>query len=312
MNAAPDIETKSGRPLQIGMGMGTQWKSLKFAQKTKCGEIVEEIVDQICLALKNGYYHIDTAEVYTTHPEVGAAIRKSGQKREDVFITSKFNGGIKGAPRISKDPTEAIQKILKDLHSDYLDLYLIHQPFFDDDPSLQLKIKDAWTHMVELKLKGKVRYIGVSNFSVTHIEKIMQNFSKPFHPQVNQIEFHPYLQEQSPGIVDFCHKNSIVMEAYAPLAPLLRFREKNPLIEEHPLNELLIFMMEKYAKTDAQILLKYCLQKSFIPITTSSKVQRIKESLEVYDFEMSSHDVNLIDHVGSKAVYRSFFTKEYG
>lgn len=312
MDAALEVRTKSGRPLQVGMGMGTQWKLLKFEQKKKGGEIVEEIVDQICLALQNGYYHIDTAEVYTTHPEVGAAIRRSGYKREDVFITSKFNGGIEGAPRTSRNPTEAVQKILKELDSDYLDLYLIHQPFFDDDPSLQLSIQDAWRHMVELKLKGKVRYIGVSNFSIAHIKKIMQDFSKPFYPQVNQIEFHPYLQEQSPQIVDFCHKNSILMEAYAPLAPLLRFQGKNPLIEEHPLKELLPFMMRKYAKTDAQILLKYCLQKSFIPITTSSKVQRIKESLDIYDFEMSSNDIKLIDDVGAKVVYRSFFTREYG
>lgn len=303
------IRTKSGRPLEIGTGTGTQWKWLKFEQrKSDKSRIVEELVSQLLTCFELGLYHIDTAEVYTTHPEIGVAVKRSGIDRNDLFITSKFNGGIEEAPRTSSNPKEALNKILEELDMDFVDLFLVHQPFFDTD-DLELSLESVWSQMIELKNEGKARYIGVSNFAVCHLQRLLTNFKEPDLPAVNQIEFHPYLQNQSPGIVQFCQKNNILIEAYAPLAPLFVMLEDSQ--ETHPLVNVLAKLATKYEKTDAQILLRYCLQKSILPITTSSKRERIKQSLDVYNFSITDDDIKTLDIQGSKYVLQKFFKGAY-
>ncbi|CUM68056.1 uncharacterized protein PRCAT00005771001 [Priceomyces carsonii] len=305
------LKTKSGKPLKIGTGTGTKWKWLKFDRSDgQDGQLTEELVDQIVLSLQYGYRHIDTAEVYTTHPEIGAAVKRCKVNRDDIFITSKFNGGIDEAPRTSENPIDALEKALEELDTDYIDLFLIHQPFFDERED-DLTIEDVWKQMVELKRKGKARYIGVSNFAVPHMKKIFGAFNSEDRPVVNQIEFHPYLQEQSPGIIEFCKENNILIEAYAPLAPLFRVTKNGNEIKDHPLPKVLDSMVQKYRKTDAQILLRYCLEKDVVPITTSSKPSRINESLAVYEFKLDPEDVSTLDSVGSEFPFRAFFEHSY-
>ncbi|CCE84124.1 Piso0_004727 [Millerozyma farinosa CBS 7064] len=304
-----EIRTKSGRPLEIGTGTGTQWKWLKLEQKERGkSSVSEELVSQLLTCFEVGFYHVDTAEVYTTHPEIGEAVKRSGIDRNDLFITSKFNGGIDEAPRTSKNPREALNKILKELDMDFVDLFLVHQPFFDSDES-ELSLESVWSQMIELKNEGKARYIGVSNFAVCHLERLFRNFRKSDYPVVNQIEFHPCLQNQSRGIVQFCQKNNILIEAYAPLAPLLGSSDDSQ--ERQPLVSVLEKLSTRYEKTGAQILLRYCLQKSILPITTSSKRERIEQSLDVYNFSIRDDDMEMLDIEGSRYALQKFFKGAY-
>lgn len=308
-----NFTTKSGKPITLGTGTGTKWQWLKKGRpEEEQNTLTTELVDLILLALENGYNHIDTAEVYTTHPEVAAAVKKSGIAREDLFITTKYTPGFRTFPAISSGPTEFIDRALKELETDYVDLFLIHSPFFEEKVSRGQTLESAWAEVIDAKKAGKVRHIGVSNFSKEHLERTFKVAGNPdFYPKVNQIEFHPYLQNQSPGIIKFAQENDILIEAYGPLSTLFRIKQNGVDVEDHPLKELIPKLAEKYGKTDAQILLRYTLQKKILPITTSSKLDRIRQSLEVYNFEISDEDVAEIDKTGSSYHFRQFFVEEY-
>ncbi|KAK6454769.1 Aldo/keto reductase [Scheffersomyces xylosifermentans] len=308
-----NFTTKSGIPITIGTGTGTKWQWLKKGRpEDQKDTLVTELVDQLLLALQNGYNHIDTAEVYTTHPEVAEAVKKSGIPREDLFITTKYSPGFRTFQALSKGPTDFIDTALKELQTDYVDLFLIHSPFFDEAVSRGQTLESSWAEVIEAKKAGKVREIGVSNYAKPHLEKIFKVAgSTEFYPKVNQIEFHPYLQNQSKDIVKFAQENDILIEAYGPLTPLFRIKKDGKDVEDHPLKPLLQELSEKYGKTDAQILLRYTLQKGILPITTSTKVERIKQSLEVYEFEITAEDVAKIDEVGASYPFRQFFDQEY-
>lgn len=300
VDPAKTFFTVSGKPLVIGTGSGTKWQWLKKGKALEDNAPGQELVDQLLLALNNGFYHIDTAEFYTTHHEVGEAVKQSGIKREDLWITSKYS------PYSGRTVTEAIDITLKELDTEYLDFYLIHTPFFKDDSKYSIEM--AWKDMVEVKKQGKARYIGVSNFTVEQLERVFKTCEPEFYPSVNQVEFHAYLQDQTVNITDFCVKHNILLESYGPLSPLFRVPTEG---ESHPLKDILPKLSENYGKTESQILLRYVLQKGYLPITTSSKVQRIKESLDIYQFELSQDDINLIDTEGSKLKVRGFFNDNY-
>lgn len=303
------LYTKSGRPLLIGTGTGTKWQHLKKSRPEKDG-LTKELVDQLVLALNSGFYHIDAAEIYTTHSEVGAAVKQSGIKREDLFLTSKYFSGSSRYPAISSSPTEAVDKALEELGTSYLDLYLIHTPFFDELTSHGYNSVKAYKELIKAKEEGKIRYLGTSNYAKQHLEEIMKAVEHKDYPVVNQIEFHPYLQNQSEGIVEFCQQHGILVEAYGPLTPLFRIQTGPDGTSNDPLKEILPKLSDKYKKTEAQILLRYTVAKGILPITTSSNPQRVKESLSIYEFDIEPVDVRLIDKVGSTFKFRSFF-KEY-
>ncbi|KAK6200522.1 Aldo/keto reductase [Scheffersomyces amazonensis] len=308
-----NYKTKSGKPITLGTGTGTKWQWLKKGRPDDEQDTLhQDLVDQLILALENGYNHIDTAEVYTTHSEVAAAVKQSGIPREDLWITTKYNPGFRTFVARSKTPTEFIDNALKELETDYVDLFLIHSPFFGEVISHGQTIESAWKELIAAKKAGKVREIGVSNFAVAHIEKaIKSSESKEYWPKVNQIEFHPYLQNQSKNIIDFSKENDILIEAYGPLTPLFRIKKDGVEIDDHPLKPLLAKLSEKYGKTDSQILLRYTLQKGILPITTSSKVERIKQSLDIYDFAISNEDFDEIETIGNSYPFRGFFDEEF-
>lgn len=305
----PTLTTKSGNLVKLGTGTGTKWQHIKKGRgEAEKGTILHELVDYLALSIKHGFRHIDTAEIYTTHPEVAQAIAKCGVPREDLFITTKYNPGIKNQKAFHKSARDGIDAALAELGLKYLDLYLIHFPFFTEESSHGQTLETLWKDIVQAKKDGKVRYIGVSNFSMEHIEKIKAAAgSKEFYPQVNQIEFHPYLQNQSKGIYQYCKENDILIEAYGPLSPLFRMTKDGKDIENHPLKAVIPELAKKYDKTDAQILLRYTLQKGILPVTTSSQPQRQREALAVYDFSLDDSDVKLIDDKGASFYFRGFF-----
>ena len=304
------LTTKSGNPVVLGTGTGTKWQKIKKARDVSLKDtIVQEMVDYLVESVKNGYRHIDTAEIYTTHPEVAKAIATCGVPREDLFISTKYNPGVKGVPAPNKSGAASVDAALKDLGVEYIDLFLIHFPFFDLSLSNGQSLEDVWADLIQAKKAGKVRYIGVSNFAIDHLKRTFKvaGGDPEGYPQVNQIEFHPYLQDQSPGIRDFCKEHNILIEAYGPLSPLFRIEQEGEEEKSHPLDAVLPKLVEKYGKTDSQILLRYTLQKGLLPITTSSKPERQREALDVYNFKLDDEDVKLIDEEGAKFEHRNFF-----
>ncbi|KAK6462300.1 aldose reductase [Scheffersomyces coipomensis] len=305
----PQFKTKSGEPITIGAGSGTAVKALKRADPTNT-ELLDGIVDRLTYSINVGYNHLDTAEVYTTHPEIHKAVVKSKAPREKLWITTKYIAASPHVGKTSGSPSKFVKEALEELDTDYIDLLLIHHPFFTTD-SAGIELEDAWKELIDAKKAGHVRYIGVSNFAVEHLKRIIavsEKEGKEYYPVVNQIEYHPYLQNQSEGVVDFSKEHGILIEAYGPLTPLFRITdESGNVIEDHPLKPILPELSKKYKKSEAQVLLRYVLDKGILPITTSSKNERIKEALEIYDFKLSKDDVELIDTEGAKFPYRAFF-----
>lgn len=307
------LTTKSGNEVHIGTGSGTKWqKSKKARPDSEKGTLVYELVDYLKESVSNGFRHIDTAEIYTTHPEVAQALSEIEVPREDLFITTKYNPGVALQKAIHGSGKKSVDAALEELGVDYIDLFLIHFPFFNTEHSHGQTLENVWSDLVEAKKAGKVRYIGVSNFAIEHLETTFKVAGDPeYYPSVNQIEFHPYLQNQSAGIRDFCKKNNILIEAYGPLSPLFRIVKDGEAVEDHPLVLVLPKLAEKYDRTDSQILLRYTLQKGLLPITTSSKPERQREALAVYNFKLDDEDVKLIDDEGAKFHFRSFFEGYY-
>lgn len=181
--------TKSGNAITFGVGSGTKWQWFKKGQKG--GKLTQELVDQLVMAVDVGFNHIDTAEFYTTHEEVGAAIKQCGKDREDLFITTKYNPHFEDGQALSLGPCDLIDKALAELDTDYVDLFLIHTPMFSVTNSRGMTLEMAWQEMIEIKKSGKARHIGVLNFFVHHLQTIMES---GINPEINQIEFHPQLQ----------------------------------------------------------------------------------------------------------------------
>lgn len=320
--AAPDVQpfgtkltTKSGKPVLMGTGSGTKWQKIKKARDPAVQHtLVDEMVDYLVTSVGNGFRHLDTAEIYTTHPEVAAAIAKAGVPREDLFVTTKYNPGVPQKHSIHKSGAESVDAALRELGVDYVDLFLIHFPFFNPEYSHGQTLDNVWADLIEAKKAGKVRYIGASNFAVEHLDHVaaLAGGDPEYAAQVNQIEFHPYLQNQSKGIVDYCREKGILVEAYGPLSPLFRLEQDGKAIDDHPLKEVVPKLAAKYGKTDAQVLLRYTLQKGLLPVTTSSKSERQVEALAAYDFALDDEDVQLIDDVGKTFYFRGFFHGYFG
>ncbi|KAI0005067.1 Aldo/keto reductase [Russula compacta] len=224
-----------------------------------------------CLAaLQCGYRHIDSARAYRNEAQVGDAVRESGVSREDIFITSKVNK-ISGGYQSCLD---AIDDSLKNFGLDYLDLYLIHSAFGGKVIRLE-----AWKALLTAKKAGKLRSVGVSNYNVKHIEEIIEAGLEV--PSVNQIELHPFCQQKT--IVDYCRSHGIIVQAYTPL---VRGEFGNPLLQE---------LSKKYGKDPAQILIRWSLQHSFVPLPKSQNLDRVRSNFDVFGFEINREDIEKLD-----------------
>lgn len=241
--------------------------------QTKKGEETQQAVRW---ALEAGYRHIDTAAFYGNERDVGIAIKTSGIPRDEIFVTTKLwvSGFL--------NPETAFEKSMDELGLEYIDLYLIHWPF----PG---KAR-AWKKLEEIYGMGKVRAIGVSNYSIKHLEALKKEAA--IQPMVNQVEFSPFLYQQA--LLTYCESQNIALEAYSPLTRGKRL--DTPLIGE---------LAKKYGKTNAQIMIRWSLQHGLIVIPKSSKKERIKENADVFNFELSTEDMKKMD--GLNAGYSALF-----
>jgi len=227
------------------------------------------------VALEVGYRLIDTAKLYGNERDVGAAVRESGVPREEVFVTTKLWNSDHGYEAALK----AFEKSRHDLGLDYIDLYLIHWPV----PGLR---HDSWKALLKLHDQGLARSIGVSNYTIRHLEELLT--AAPAPPSVNQVEFHPFLFQQD--LLAFCKEHGIQLEAYSPLARGRRL--KHPVITE---------LAAKYARTPAQIMIRWSLQHGLVVIPKSVRPERIRENAAVFDFELRREDIARLDGLDERA-----------
>ena len=231
----------------------------------------EEVSNAVKVALNHGYRHVDTASIYNNEAGVGQGIKESDVDRKEVFVVSKVWNSDQGYDTTLK----AFDASLERLGLDYLDLYLIHWPKGELS-------KETWKAMERIYVEKKVRAIGVSNFMQHHLEDLLA--SAEIVPMVNQMEFHPYLVQQD--LINFCKRKGIQYEAWSPMMQGNIF--DMPVLKS---------MAEKYGKTVAQIVLRWDLQKGVVTIPKSSKPERIVSNADLFDFELSPEDIQLLDNL---------------
>lgn len=250
------ITLKSGQKMPM-LGMGT-WE----LRGDECTRAVRD-------ALASGYVHVDTAAAYDNHKEVGEALKTAGIERSKLFLTSKvWRDKLKFDDLISE-----CEQALRELGTDYLDLYLVHWPNRD------IPMCETFGAMEKLLKDGKIRNAGVSNFTVTRLESLKRETDVPI--AVNQVELHPYLAQEK--LVDYCQSEDIAVTAYCPLA-------RTKILDDPLLQQL----SAKYGKTIAQIALRWNVQRGVIIIPKSVSRRRIQENMDVFDWTLEEEDMRAI------------------
>ena len=255
--AVPDIRLNNGVGMpQLGLGV----LLLK----------PEETMDVVGEALRIGYRHIDTAQAYGNEKEVGRAIARSGLDPADVFVTSKLRNN-----KIGFDAAlYGFDQTLAALGSDRIDLFLIHWPL----PEVR-DFVETWRAFERIYAEGRARAVGVSNFEIHHLERLMAETD--LVPAVNQIEAHPYLAQE--GLLDFDGRHGIATQAWSPLAQGAVLRD--PVLEA---------VARDNARTPAQVVLRWHLQRGSIIFPKSSSPRRMAENLDIFDFMLSEADVRRV------------------
>jgi diketogulonate reductase-like aldo/keto reductase len=240
----------------------------------------EECINGTIWALNAGYRHIDTAAAYGNEMFIREALEKGKFKREDVFITSKLPATKKGY-----DVTlEEFDQTIKNLGVDYLDLYLIHAPKPWGDTTGKDFMPDnieSWKAMEKLYKEGKIKAIGVSNFSIEELKRLIA--ATEIKPMVNQIHLH--IGSPNKELSEFCKKEGILVEAYSPLATGKIFT-----------NEDIAAMAKKYKVSVAQLCIRWVIQKDMLPLPKSVHEGRIKENIDI-DFEISKEDMEFLSNL---------------
>ncbi len=231
----------------------------------------EETAEAVDYALKTGYRAIDTAAAYRNEAGVGEAIRRSGLVRDEVFVTTKLWNSDHGRD----SAVRACEKSLARLGFDYVDLYLIHWPV----PSKDLYV-ETWQALSELKTDGRIRSIGVSNFNIEHLERIIDETR--VLPSVNQVELHPQLQQA--GLREFHDQHGILTEAWSPLA------QGGDLLEDKTINEI----ASRHGRSPAQVILRWHIQIGNVVIPKSVTPERIVENFDIVGFSLSDEDMSAI------------------
>lgn len=241
----------------------------------------KETKELVKYAIQSGYRHIDTASFYENEEYVGAGIKEAIAegivRREDIFLTTKLWTDDQGY----ESAKAALDKSLNALGLDYVDLYLIHWPNpLKYRDCWQEKNAETWQAMEEAQAAGKIRSIGVSNFMPRHLRPLLE--TAKVKPSVNQIMLNPGVQQRE--VQAFNNKENILSTAYSPLA-------RGEVFEINDLADI----AKKYGKTEAQIVLRWSLQHGFLPLPKSANKNRIKENIDLFDFELSKEDMEKID-----------------
>ncbi|MGG0657389.1 aldo/keto reductase [Rummeliibacillus pycnus] len=231
----------------------------------------EEAFNAIKKALDTGYIAVDTAALYNNEQQVGEALRSSGKKREDIFITSKVWNTDQGYD----ETLRAFEKTLTTLKTDYLDLYLTHWPVPE-------KFPDTYRAIERLYDEKLIQATGVSNHEIHHLEKLFATAN--IKPMVNQIELHPYLSQVE--LRHFCKENNIVVTAWSPLG-------RGNVLQDETIKTI----GEKYDKSIAQTIIRWHIQSDHIVIPKSVTPSRIEENANVFDFELTNEDMATIDNL---------------
>ncbi|KAE9388080.1 Aldo/keto reductase [Gymnopus androsaceus JB14] len=213
-------------------------------------------------AFKAGYRHIDSAQTYRNEDAVGEAVRESGLERSDVFITTKCVSGDHGYDLTLRGVDWSLQQF----GFDYIDLFLIHDPMSGTEKRLA-----TYKALLECKVAGKIRTVGVSNYNVKHLEEI--HIAGYEMPAVNQIELHPICQQKS--IVEYCEKHSIIVQAYCPI--------------------VFASIAAKHRREPAANFIRWSLQKGYIPLPKSATPSRIHSNAQIFDFELDTDDMIRLD-----------------
>jgi 2,5-diketo-D-gluconate reductase A len=257
--------------VKLNNGVGIPILGFGVFQITDPTECQRSVID----AIQTGYSHIDTAASYLNEEAVGKGIKQSGVVREDLFITTKLwiqSNGYEGT-------LKAFENSRKRLQLDYLDLYLIHQPFGD--------VYGEWRAMEELYQQGKIRAIGVSNFQPDRMMDLI--IHNKITPAVNQIEVNPFQQQIETQ--KFFEANSVQVEAWAPFA-----EGRNRVFQ----NETLLSIATKHNKSVAQVILRWVVQRGVIALAKSTRRERMMENISVFDFELSTEDMAAITMLDTK------------
>ncbi len=248
------------------IGYGT-WKTEDGAQTR----------DSVAAAISCGYRHVDTAFAYGNEVSVGEGIRASGVAREDIFLTTKHWVTFRGY----EATIATFEDSLKNLGTDYVDLYLIHWPAVEKvTPDWKELNASTWAGFEKLYKDGKIRAIGVSNFEQKHLEALGEYAE--IMPMVNQIEFHPGYSQLE--LVKYCQNKGILVQAWSPLG-------SGAVLSD----EGLAAMAGKYGKSVAQLCIRYALQHDVLPLPKSLKPQRIAANAEVFDFEIDEEDIAVLE-----------------
>jgi 2,5-diketo-D-gluconate reductase A len=219
-------------------------------------------------ALEAGYRHIDTASMYRNEQSVGAALKQSGLPRDEVFVTTKLLPTHASAAR-------ELTKSLKRLNLDYVDLYLIHWPI----PLVHMRY---WRQLEKLQERGLAREIGVSNYSSDQLEQLKR--AGLATPAVNQVHFSPFHYRRQ--LLEYCNRHGIILEAYSPL-------ERGRGLQDPTITTV----AERLGRTPAQVMLRWAIQHRTVVIPKSSREERIRANAELFDFELSEKDMQLLDRL---------------
>jgi len=256
MSKVPLIHLNDGNKIpQIGLGLWQIKDEQKFSEAFNA-------------AIEAGYRHFDTAQAYHNETYLGRAIKESRVKREDIFVTTKIAVQNFG----DKKSRKSFDRSLKDLNLSYVDLLLLHFPV----PALR---KKTWRVVEDIKSQGLTKSIGVSNYTIRHLDS-MTEYAKEL-PSINQVEMHVFLQQEK--LKEYCQEKGIALEAYSPLAHAKAMD-----------NEIINQLADKYSKSYAQIMLRWAFQQNVIIIPKSVNSSRIKENINIFDFELTKTDMDLL------------------
>lgn len=279
----PSLKLSDGNEIpMLGYGLGTAYFKGKGAP-----EFDEKTVSDALTAIQLGYTHLDGAEAYGNEAELGAAIKRSGVPRSSLFVTTKTS--VKPGETIAA----ALDRSLKLLGLDYVDLYLIHHPFHSNTKEEHLA---KWAEMEAIKEAGKAKSIGVSNYLCEHVEYLL---GAKYPPVLNQIEYHPYLQHGN--LVKWHQEKGVAVEAYGPLTAVTKKKGG-------PVDVVYERLAKKYGVPEGMVALRWCLDQGIVPVTTSGNKERLESYLRALpSFKLTPKEIEEISKEGKKLNYRGFW-----